>query len=151
MDFRNTQRTGTQARVLPDGAASNRVFRDVPRDAASLPSPGKRTRHGERGMKDTAHFLMDAPFTSSVNGSLEDPRGCAWRDIRFGRGQKSDWAGATPPLGAFQPPKDFVGSLQPSVRKESALTACFARARRRETSNEPGGIKCQSTISNPQS
>ena len=63
---------GTQARVLPDGAASNSVFRDVPRGAASLASPGKRTRHGERGMKDTDHFLTDVPFTSAVNGSVEE-------------------------------------------------------------------------------
>src|SRR5260370_29289978 len=93
MDFRNAQRIGTQARVLPDGAASNRVFRDVPRDAASLPSHGKPTRHGERGMKDTDNFLMDAPFTSAVNGSVDEPRGFAWRDIRFGRVKNSDLAG----------------------------------------------------------
>src|ERR1700730_16276282 len=113
MDFRNAQRTGTRARVLPDGATSNRVFRDVPRDAAPLTFTGKRTRHGERGMKDTDHFLMDAPFTSAVNGSVEEPRGCARRDIRFGRGQKSDWAGATPPLGAFSRPKTSWGRSSP--------------------------------------
>jgi hypothetical protein len=70
--YRNTQRTRTKARVLPDGASSNCVFRDVPRDAASLPSAGKRTRHGERGMKDTDHFLTGVPFTSAVNGSIEE-------------------------------------------------------------------------------
>jgi hypothetical protein len=67
-----TQRTRTKARVQPDGAASNSVFRDVPRDAASLPSAGKRTRRGERGMKDTDHFLTDVPFTFVVNGSVEE-------------------------------------------------------------------------------
>jgi hypothetical protein len=35
-------------------------------------SPGARTRHGERGMKDTDHFLTDVPFTSAVNGSIEE-------------------------------------------------------------------------------
>src|SRR6266851_9394118 len=120
MDFRNAQRIGTQERVLPDGAASNRVFRDVPRDAASLPSPGKRTRHGERGMKDTDHFLLDAPFTSSVNGSLDEPGGCARRDIQFVRGQKSDWAGATPPLAAFSRPKTSWGRSSPVSEEESA-------------------------------
>ena len=29
-------------------------------------------RHGERGMKDTDHFLADVPFTSAVNGSIEE-------------------------------------------------------------------------------
>jgi hypothetical protein len=72
MDFRNTQRTRTKARVQPDGAASNSVFRDVPGDAASFASPGKRTRRGERGMKDTDHFLTGVPFTSVVNGSVEE-------------------------------------------------------------------------------
>src|SRR5713226_9768738 len=127
MDFRNAQRIGTQARILPDGAASNRVFRDVSRNAASLPSPGKPTRHGERGMKDTDHFLMDAPFTSAVNGSVDEPRGCAWRDIRFGRGKKSDWAGATPPLGAFSRPKTSWGRSSPvfgrRVRQQRVLPA----------------------------
>ena len=52
--------------------ASNSVFRDVPRGEASLASPRKRTRHGERGMKDTDHFLTDVPFTSAVNGSIEE-------------------------------------------------------------------------------
>src|SRR5712692_1106177 len=101
MDFRNAQRPGTQARVLPDGAASNRVFRDVPRDASSLPSPGKRTWHGERGMQDTDRFLLVAPLASSVKGSLGEERASAWRDFRFGRGQKSETARATPPLSAF--------------------------------------------------
>src|SRR5712692_1100071 len=131
MDFRNAQRIGTQARVLPDGAASNRVFRDVPRDAASLPSPGKRTRHGERGMKDTDHFLMDAPFTSSVNGSVDEPRGCAWRDIRFGRGQKSDWAGATPPLAASSRPKTLWGRSSPVLEEESATSVFCPRQEKR--------------------
>src|ERR1700686_5631734 len=141
MDFRNAQRTGTQARVLPDGAASNRVFRDVPRDAASLPSPGKRTRQGERGMKDTDHFLMDAPFTSSVNGSLDEPRACARRDIRFGRGQKSEWAGATPPLAAFSRPKTSWGRSRPHFREqgtflESAMK-CMSQPRVRISNPEP--------------
>jgi hypothetical protein len=34
--------------------------------------PEKRTRHGERGMKDTDHFLAGVPFTSAVNGSIEE-------------------------------------------------------------------------------
>jgi hypothetical protein len=34
--------------------------------------PEKRTRHGERGMKDTDHFLTGVPFTSAVNGSIEE-------------------------------------------------------------------------------
>jgi hypothetical protein len=34
-----------------------------------------------------------------------------------------------PTFGGFQPPKDFVGSLQPSVWKKSPPTACFARAK----------------------
>jgi hypothetical protein len=34
--------------------------------------PGKRTRRGERGMTDTDHFLTDVPFTSAVNGSIEE-------------------------------------------------------------------------------
>jgi hypothetical protein len=61
-----------RTRVLPDGASSNCVFRNVPGDAASLASPGKRARHGERGMNDTDHFLTGDPFTSAVNGSIEE-------------------------------------------------------------------------------
>ena len=29
-------------------------------------------RKGERGMKDTDHFLMGVPFTSTVNESIEE-------------------------------------------------------------------------------
>jgi hypothetical protein len=29
-------------------------------------------RKGERGMKDTDHFLTGVPFTSAVNGSIEE-------------------------------------------------------------------------------
>lgn len=68
-----------------------------------------------------------------------------WARAKIGLG----WS--DPTFGGFQPPKDFVGSLQPSVWKKSPLTACFARAKRREGSNRMGGIKCRSSISNPQS
>jgi hypothetical protein len=68
------EKLGVAKEFLPGRvyAASNSVFRDVPRDAASLPSAGKRTRRGERGMKDTDHFLTGVPFTSAVNGSIEE-------------------------------------------------------------------------------
>ena len=56
-----------------------------------------------------------------------------------------------PTFGGFQPPKDFVGSLQPSVWKKSPPTGYFARAKRSESSNAMGGMKCRSSISNPQS
>jgi len=69
----------------------------------------------------------------------------------FGRGQNTGVGWSDPTFGGFQPPKDFVGSLQPSVWKKSPLAACFARAKRRETSDAMGGIKCRSSISNPQS
>jgi|SRR5580704_8177687 hypothetical protein len=32
----------------------------------------RRTRHGERGMTDTDHFLTGIAFTSAVNGSIEE-------------------------------------------------------------------------------
>jgi hypothetical protein len=35
-------------------------------------SPGERTMHGKRGMKDTDHFLTGVPFTFAVNGSIEE-------------------------------------------------------------------------------
>jgi hypothetical protein len=57
-----------------------------------------------------------------------------WARAKIGLG----WS--DPTFGGFQPPKDFVGSLQPSVGKKSSPTSCFARARRREGSNRMGGI-----------
>jgi hypothetical protein len=42
----------------------------VTQDRSHLPE--KRTRHGERGMKDTDHFLAGVPFTSAVIGSIEE-------------------------------------------------------------------------------
>jgi hypothetical protein len=67
-------------------------------------------------MKDTDHFLTGVPFTSAVNGSIEEHRGCARRDIQFGRGQNTGVGWSDPTFGGFQPPKDFVGSLQKKVR-----------------------------------
>jgi hypothetical protein len=46
-----------------------------------------------------------------------------WARAKIGLG----WS--DPTFGGFQPPKDFVGSLQPSVWKKSPPTACFARAK----------------------
>ncbi len=60
----------------------------------------------------------------------------------FGRGQNTGVGWSDPTFGGFQPPKDFVGSLQPSVCKKSPRRACFARAKRSEGSNLMGGIKC---------
>src|ERR1700730_6111360 len=118
MDFGNTQRTRTKTRVLPDRASSNSVLRDVLRGAASHASPRKRTRHGERGMKDTDHFFVGVPCTSAVNGSTEEHRGCAWRGIRIGSGQNTELGWSDPTFGSFQPPKDLMGSLQPSVSRK---------------------------------
>jgi hypothetical protein len=67
-----------------------------------------------------------------------------WARAKIGLG----WS--DPTFGGVQPPKDFVGSLQPSVWKKSPPTACLARAKRREGSNRMGGIKCRSSISNLQ-
>ena len=50
--------------------------------------------------------------------------------VNFGRGQNTGLGWSDPTFGGFQPPKDFVGSLQPSVSKKSPLTACFTRAKR---------------------
>jgi len=52
-----------------------------------------------------------------------------WARAKIGMG----WS--DPTFGGFQPPKDFVGSLQPNVWKKSPPTACFACAKRREGSN----------------
>ena len=53
--------------------------------------------------------------TSVVNGSLEERRGCALRNGQCGRGQNTEPGCSDPTFGSFQPPKDLVGSLQPSV------------------------------------
>ena len=70
-------------------------------------------------MKDTDHFLTGVPFTSAVNGSIEEHCGCALRDIQFGRGQNTGVGWSDPTFGGFQPPKDFVGSLQPTRLREA--------------------------------
>jgi len=73
------------------------------------------------------------------------------RHLILGREQNTKLGWSDPTFGGFQPPKDFVGSLQPSVWKKSPLTACFARAARRESRNAMDGMKCRSSINNPQS
>src|ERR1700674_5109664 len=139
MDFRNAQRTETQARVLPDGAASNRVFRDVPRDAASLASPGKRTRHGERGMKDTDHFLTGVPFTSAANASIKEHWGCAWRGIRFWARAKHQTGLERPHLWRLSAAQRLRGVAPAQCLKVESVRECFARAKGREISNRMAG------------
>jgi hypothetical protein len=57
-----------------------------------------------------------------------------WARAKIGLG----WS--DPTFGGFQPPKDFVGSLQPSVWKKSPPTACFARAKEKPTSREERSV-----------
>ena len=66
-------------------------------------------------MKDTNHPPIHRCVTGSVNGSLEERIGCALRDSQFWARQDTELGWSDPTFGSFQPPKDLVGSLQPSV------------------------------------
>jgi hypothetical protein len=66
-------------------------------------------------MKTTHHPAVHLSVHRSANRSWEERRGCAWRDSQFGRGQNTELGWSDPTFGSFQPPKDLVGSLQPSV------------------------------------
>jgi len=66
-------------------------------------------------MKDTDHLPTGIPFTSAVNGSFGEPCGCNKRDVLLGRGQNTGLGWSDPTFGGLEPPKDTVGSLQPSV------------------------------------
>jgi hypothetical protein len=68
-------------------------------------------------MKDTDHFLAGVPFTSEVNGSVGNTEDAHDATFDFGRGQNTGVGWSDPTFGGFQPPKDFVGSLQPSVAR----------------------------------
>jgi hypothetical protein len=72
-------------------------------------------------MKDTDHFLTGVPFTPAVNGSCMEHSGCVSRDVDSGHRQKTGMGWSDPTFGGFQPPKGFVGSLQPtrSLRRDS--------------------------------
>jgi hypothetical protein len=78
---------------------------------------------GECRLKDTLHWSCHRSAHLRVNRNIEEGSGCAWRDIHFGRGKKSEWAGATPLSVAFRRPKEF--GVAPA--RSRICVMCFCR------------------------
>ena len=68
-------------------------------------------------MKDTDHFLADVPFTSVVNGNIEEQRGCALRDIQFWARAKHSDGLERPHCWGLSAAQQFVGSLPPVTQE----------------------------------
>jgi hypothetical protein len=88
-------------------------------------------------MKDTDHFLPGVPFTSAVNGSIRSTEDAHGATFHFERGQNTGLGWSDPTFGGFQPPKDFVGSLQPSVWKKSSLNSVFCQRQEKPREERP--------------
>ena len=71
-------------------------------------------------MKDTDHFLTGVPFTSAVNGSVEEQRGCALRDSQFGREQSTGLGWSDPTFVHVSVPKVLRGVAPAQLRGDRA-------------------------------
>jgi hypothetical protein len=82
--------------IAPETLHSHAAFLSIRLDSHS---------DGERCMKDTDHPVVHFSVHHRIFARVRRRRVCAWHDDQFGRGQNTDWAGATPLLYTFPCPK----------------------------------------------